>query len=120
MDPAILLLIIVFVLAPSFGMFMLAAARTPALHREVVGALRQAGRAAGPAYDEGALGGWVPWRVPAGLEEVYADPERHGGEPVSQAVGQWRVNRRLALVMLAALAIDGVLLVLLLLWLAAR
>jgi len=39
---------------------------------------------------------------------------------VSQVVGQWRVNRRLALVMLAALAIDGVLLVLLLLWLAAR
>ena len=120
MDPAILLLVIVFVLAPSFGMFMLAAARTPALHREVVRALRESGRAAGPAYDEGALEGWIPWRVPPGLEEAYADPDAHGGARVSQAVGLWRANRRLALIMLGALAVDGALLVLLVLWLAAR
>jgi hypothetical protein len=120
MDPAILLLIVVFVLAPSFGMFMLAAARTPALHREVVRALRETGRAGGPAYDDGALAGWVPWRVPPGLEEVYAEPEHAGGEPVRNAVALWRANRRLAFVMLAALAIDAVLLALVVLWLAAR
>jgi hypothetical protein len=119
MDPAILLLVIVFVLAPSFGMFMLAAARTPALHREVVRALRESGRAAGPAYDEGAIEGWIPWRVPPGLEEVYAEPGSHGGEAVSQAVGQWRANRRLAQIMLAVLAADGLSLLLLVLWPAA-
>lgn len=120
MDPAILMLIVVFVLAPSVGMFLLAAARTPTLHREVLRALRETGHAAGPAYDEGAIGGWVPWRVPAGLEAIYADPERHGGAPVARAVGLWRSNRLLALIMLAALVFDAVLLVVLVAWLAAR
>ena len=119
MDPAILLLIVVFVLAPSFGMFMLAAARTPALHREVVRALREAGRADGPAYDEGGLGGWVPWGVPAGLESVYADPQNHGGPAVAQAVGAWWSNRRLALIMLVVLGLDAVMLTVLVAWLAA-
>lgn len=119
MDPAILMLIVVFVLAPSCGMFMLASARTPALHREVVRALREAGRAAGPAYEEGALGSWVPWRVPAGLESVYADPQSNGGTAVAQAVGAWWVNRRLAIIMLVVLGLDAVLLTVLIAWLAA-
>jgi hypothetical protein len=118
MDPAILMLIVVFVLAPSFGMFMLAAARTPTLHREVVRALREAGRLDGPAYDEGGPGGWVPWGVPAGLEAVYADPESHGGAAVAQAVGAWWVNRRLAIIMLVVLALDAVLLTVVVAWLA--
>ncbi len=119
MDPAILMLIVVFVLAPSCGMFMLAAARTPALHREVVRALREAGRAAGPAYEDAALAGWVPWRIPAGLEDVYADPQHNGGAAVAQAVGAWWVNRRLAFIMLVVLALDAVLLTVLIAWLAA-
>jgi hypothetical protein len=119
MDPAILILIVVFVLAPSFGMFMLASARTPALHREVVRALREAGRSDGPAYDEGGLEGWVPWRVPAGLEGVYADPQSNGGAAVAQAVGAWWVNRRLAIIMLVVLVLDAVMLTVVVAWLAA-
>lgn len=120
MDPAILLLVVVFVLAPSVGMFLLASARTPTLLREIVRALEESGRPRGPAVDEGALAAWVPWRVPAGLEAVFDDPGAHGGEPVRAAVAAFRTNRRLALVMLIAIVADAVLLAAVALWLMAR
>ncbi len=120
MDPAILLLIVVFVLAPSVGMFMLASARTPTLLREILRALEASGRPRGPAFDDGVLAAWVPWRVPAGLEAVLANPEAHAGAPVRAAVAAWRANRRLALIMLVVLASDLLLLAAVVLWLSVR